>query len=259
MREENVRKKEESADKKRRKKIFLYAVILVLSVIAVYFLTTYILTITKVINQGYFRINDFVITSTVEVEEVIENGVSEEKVAEDNEIENELEISKELSLNISQKNTFSLLVPKAEEAKIDRIYLSDVKVIDEEEIYYINSGNEEKISNNDLEIKYSEEENEYLLEFSLLNKNILENVKLPDNVDTIVYDGTLLKTLNYDVENLKYHFSARLNIVDSMGRISYTDISLELPKGELGNSGIVIERENLEEYTLKLKQKYLQF
>ena len=240
----------------------MYIVILVFSAAIVYFLTTYLLTITKVINQGNFRINDFVITSKVDVSEV-ENvdiyGENDDKKAE---IENELENSKDFVLNVSQRNKFSILIPQRDDVKIDRVYLSNVKITGENKTIYLKTSDNEEILNGEKEeynLKLEEEENQYLIEFNLVNKNILENVKVPDEVKVVVYDGTILNTLGFDLYNLKYHFNATLNVLDSSGKTSYCNISVDMPREGLGENGIVIERENLEEYTLKLKQKYLNF
>ena len=78
MKKDNVRKKEEKLEVKKRKKIFIYGVIAFISIILIYVFTTYILTATAVINEGFFRINDFVVVSKVNVlEEVVSNSNTE--------------------------------------------------------------------------------------------------------------------------------------------------------------------------------------
>ena len=262
LKNKNIRKKDISEETKKRKRIFIYIIIAIVSAIAVYFLTTYLLTITKVINQGNFRINDFVVTSKVDVTEVENVDIYGENKKENVEIENELENSKDFILNVSQRNKFDILIPKRDDIKIERAFLSDVEIINSKSEIYLKSGDDEnKISEEkkEYDLLIGEEDNQYTLIFHLINKNVIENSKVPDDVKTIIYDGTIFKTLGYDTSNLNYKFKATLNIVDSLGKTSYCNILIDLPKDGLGENGIVIERENLEEYTLKLKQKYLNF
>ena len=134
MKKEYVRKKEEKAEVKKRKKIFTYGVIALLSILIIYLLTTYLLSINDVINKGNFRLNDFVVTSMVKVdEETVDiynsNEVmqsEEENIVE--EIENDINNSLELKLNISQLNKISFLIPTSENATIADVYLTDIKI-----------------------------------------------------------------------------------------------------------------------------------
>ncbi len=276
MKKYDVRKKEEDIQKSKRKRIFIYGVIALLSVVFIYMLTTYILTLANVINEGNFRINDFVITSKVDVYEIeqkidempnedamqegSENEAEDSKLDE-NSIQSDISNEVKLNFNISQENIFSILVPVSENATITKAYLSNMKIKGTIRDILIKGLNSEptKIDKNRFDIDIQNVDNQYLIEFSLLNNNIIENATVPEGVDSVIYDGTILKMLNYDTNLLKYEFSARLNLEDSTGKTSVCSFSIPLPRGRLGENGIVIERQDVNKYNLKLKTKILEF
>ncbi len=278
MKKYEGRKKEENLELKKRKKIFIYSVISIVLVVIVYIITTYILTCASVINEGYFRINDFVITSKVNVEEITDNKKADENlggnvenipesenninVEDEDKIESDIQNEIKLSFNVSQENIISILIPKSESAEISKVYLSNVKIKNtDRNISIINKQGLDSVLNNskgNIDIGYELLDNQYLIEFSILNKDIIKEGKVPENVNSIVYDGTILKTLGYDINNLKYTFEAKLNIEATNGKVSVCNISLKLPCSGLGDSGIVIMRENIEKYNLKLKSKILE-
>lgn len=268
MRKYDVRKKEENLELKKRKKIFLYSVICVLLVIAVYVFTVYILTYTNIINQGYFRISDFVITSKVNVEELVLSQPDAESDSEglpaesDDKIESDIKNDLKLSFNVSQENKISILVPKSESATISKVYLTNIKLKDSKnDIFIVDQKSAETnvgSAGQSVDIGFKENDNEYLIEFSLLNKNVIKEGKVPENINSVVYDGTIFKTLGYDTNNLKFTFEAKLNIEATNGKVSVCNISINLPNSEFGESGIVILREDIEKYNLKLKNKILE-
>lgn len=260
-----LRKNKENSSSDKRKRIFIYSIIAVLCVVLVYILTNYILTCANVINEGYFRINDFAIISKVNVEEIESSdnidGATEEKLDEEK-IETDISNKIRLNFNVSQENEMTILVPMVDNAEIASVYLTNIKTQGTDREIYIRGadGLDVPVSSikKDVNVHLETIDNQYVIKFSLLNKNIIENASVPENVSSIIYDATILKTLGYDLSKLKYSFKAKLNIEAKNGKVSVSNISLNLPAGNLGENGIVIQREDTEKYNLKLKNKILE-
>ena len=87
--------------------------------------------------------------------------------------------------------------------------------------------------------------------FDITCRNVTKRYHL--ECESRKYDGTILNTFNFDINRIKYDFKATLNVVDDYGRVSYCDINIKIPLEKLAESGVVIERKNIEEYNLKLK------
>ena len=151
------------------------------------------------INQGKFRVNDAMIQSKVEVEEVQDNIADTKNIAD-------------MSLDLTQTNKLSLLLTK--DVKIKELYISDI-TLKEPNLkgnlgLYIKS-NEDDILLSEcgtrIDVPYEEYQDQYLIEIGVNNNKFLKSAKIPDNVDTVVFDGTILKLLNLNVSDLKFEIS----------------------------------------------------
>ena len=63
-----------------------------------------------------------------------------------------------------------------------------------------------------------EQENEkYVLNLYINNKDVLTGQRVAENVETIQYDATMFKTLGIDISSLKFNVSFDLLITDEAG------------------------------------------
>lgn len=244
---------------KRNKKTLLFFLIIIVAV-GIIACAFYILLNNKgKINQGTFRTNDVLITSIVSVEEKQE--------------EKEQSMIADLSLDLSQKNVLSMLIPK--ETEIEDIYIDDIKIklpIKMGQMYITQPNRKDKfelnkdIKKEKINIYTEEKEEQYLVEIEIDNMNFAKDVKVPEDTKVVRFDGTLISLTGMDVKDLIFEISFNLNILDKTDKQSVCSINLKLPGYELANSGIEVKRENLNEYVFYLKdnfsfnfRKYLKF
>ena len=231
-----------------KKRSFVIILLILIAVVVITIITNILLDTTGSINQGKFRVNDAVIKSMINVDE-IENKSEEGQ--------NALE---SLSLNISQNNSLIMLIEKSEE--IDKIYLDNIKLTNPEVVgaFEFSYGDNEKnvfdISNEQVEIYKKEQEGQYLVQINFDNKNFLTNAKIPDGVNLVTYDGTILRTLDIPIAKLKFNLRFNLNIVEKTGKVNVCKIELNLPNEELLSNGIDIRREDLSGYRFKIKDNF---
>lgn len=219
-----------------KKKIFW---ILITIVIAVLLLTLIINLVFKkdTVNEGKFRVSDVILTSSAELTNKTEkNGV--------------------WSIDLSQRNKLSMLVTVATGAKINRIYLSDVTA-SKPGVIFSELNNENKITlsgkGQDLEVEYTlDENNQILLEFVVLNENILKDWVVPEDMKQIVYDGRMITDAGLTLEGVQFKLKFKLNIVESTGKTNTMKVELLLPNEELVTNGADVRRLALKDFKFKV-------
>ncbi|MEG2348614.1 MAG: hypothetical protein RSB67_03080 [Clostridia bacterium] len=219
--------------------------VIVISMALIYTLSVVLLDNSSKINQGKYRVNDIVLLSTVNVEEK-------------NEKQEQTNIS-DLVLNLSQSNKISMLMSKDE--KYNKMYIDNISVSNPKllgEIYYTQEGLEDtftKITKETkaIEIYPVEKDEQYFVEMKFENANFLKDAKIPEDINKIVYDGTILKNLNVDEGNLKFNIKFNFNIVDITGKKSVCKFNLTVPNDEISKNGINITRLDVSDYGFKLK------
>ena len=235
---------------KKNNKAMIVTGIVIIAVLIVACIFYILLNNTGKINQGFFRTNDVLIKSLVTVEE--------------KQVDKEESMISDLTLDLSQQNILSILIPK--EAEIKEIYLDDIKLKGPKTMgqIYLTQPNvsEKKIINQDIKnqkinIYTEEKENQYLVEIEIDNSNFARDVKVPENTRVVKFDGTLISLTGMNIEDLMFEISFDLNIIDNQERECTCSINLKLPGYELANAGIAITHGNLNDYIFYLKDNFL--
>lgn len=220
-----------------KRNIFYILLTIVLSILA-FVLTLKLVFRTEKINEGKFRVVDFIVTSTAELtDKTAENDV--------------------WSLNISNRNVLSMLITKTEDAKINKIYISDLKVKSKKPIAFYMLDNEAKLTLTNvpqkLDVEYEIEENGQIkLEMVALNENVLRNWEVPEGTDEIICDGRIFNMAGMGLKELEFDLKYKLNIVDDMGKTNTVVVSLTLPAEELLTNGADVRRLDRTEFKFKV-------
>ena len=220
-----------------KRNIFYILLTIVLSILA-FVLTLKLVFRTEKINEGKFRVVDFIATSTAELtDKTAENDV--------------------WSLNISNRNVLSMLITKTEDAKINKIYISDLKVKSKKPIAFYMLDNEAKLTLTNvpqkLDVEYEIEENGQIkLEMVALNENVLRNWEVPEGTDEIICDGRIFNMAGMGLKELEFDLKYKLNIVDDMGKTNTVVVSLTLPAEELLTNGADVRRLDRTEFKFKV-------
>lgn len=229
---------------KRKNKALTTFFIILVSICIIFCVFYIVLNNTGKINQGMFRTNDAIITSIVTVEEKQAN--QQESMISD------------LQLDLSQKNVLSMLVTK--DSKIKEIYLDNIKTTFPSlkgKMYITQPNVEQKYEliddMNKVNIYSQDKDNQYLIEIEIDNCDFSTDVKVPEDMQVVRFDGTLLNVTGINVEDLMFKIKFNLNIVDENDKVNVCKINMNVPGYELANSGIGVTRENLSNYVFSLK------
>lgn len=191
------------------------------------------------VNEGKFRIADALLASSAELtDKTTQNG--------------------KWSLNISQKNVLALLINVGKDAKIDKIYATDVKIDENKNILFYILNSETRLELNrkkqEMDIEYVIDDNGQIkLEFIALNENILKNWQVPDSVKEIICDGRIFKTAGISLEDLQFTLSFDLNILEKNGKNNVVKVNLELPSEELVINGADVRKLSKSDFKFKVK------
>lgn len=221
--------------------------ILIISLSLIVILTVYLLDIKDRINEGKFRINDFIVTSKVDIEEIAAKKETEK-----------LEKLSDFKLNISQSNKVSVLIAKLEDTQIDniKIKIKNVNLPLKSEkfvIYQLADNILDCKKDTSLNLTYKEELEQTLVEFNINNVNLLKEVVIPDKVNNITYDGTILKTFGVMLKDISFNIDLELIVTDKAGKQYTCNIKLNLPEQFLIDDGISYVREDLKKLNFKVK------
>lgn len=251
-------------DKNNKKKKFLNVVLLLISLIIVVMLSIFLLDTTGKVNQGYFRINDFVISSTVNVEDKETTGTPN---VENNEQQNLAETPKEtinsfsdLSLSATQNNELSILIAKINDVEAKEIYIDNINVdypvLTENMYIYQNKENKIDLKIEDIRINLIKEDHEqqYLIKLNVDNVNFIKDaVILNSEISTVKFDGTILNVLNINPSDITFKISFDLNIIDSLNKLNTCKMNLNLPSKLIATNGVSIIKENVSKFPFIVK------
>jgi hypothetical protein len=220
-----------------KRTVFYILLTIILSILA-FVITLKLVFRTDEINEGKFRVVDVIVTS--------------EAVLTDKTAENDV-----WSLNISNRNVLSMLINKTEDAKISKIYLSDIKVKANNPIAFYMLDNEAKLTLTNapqkLDVEYALEENGQIkLEMVALNENVLKNWIVPEGINEIICDGRIFNMAGLSLKDIQFDLKFKLNIVEEMGKINILPVDIEFPAEELLKNGVDIRRLDRTEFKFKV-------
>jgi hypothetical protein len=220
------------------KRTVFYILLTIILSILVFALTLKLVFRTEKINEGRFRVVDVIVTS--------------EAVLTDKTAENDA-----WSLNISNRNILSMLINKTEDAKISKIYLSEIKVKANNPIAFYMLDNEAKLTLTNvpqkLDVEYEIEENGQIkLEMVALNENVLKNWIVPEGVNEIICDGRIFNMAGLGLKDIEFDLQFKLNIVEETGKINTVFVNLTLPTEALLINGADVRRLDRTEFKFKV-------
>lgn len=226
-----------------KKKIAMILIILFISIALVASIGIYLLDTSGKINQGNFRINDFVLESNLKVAEKDEQEVKD---------------LSSLVFDISQTNKITMLIDSNSEAKaiyIDNLYISTPIKLGK--IYLTQNNYEEKFdlenAGSQINIYPSNSDGQYKIELCIDNENCMQDVKVSSGTESIRYDGTLLNFLNTRISDLKFNISFDLNIIDDSNRKNVCKVKMDMPNDELITEGISVLRLDVGKFVFTVK------
>lgn len=251
-------------DKNNKKKKFLNIILLLISLIIVVILCIFLLDTTGKINQGYFRVNDFVISSTVSVEdkEITETPTTDNTTEQSNTTVQKESINNlsDLKLTASQTNEILLLIAKSNGAQAKEIYIDNIKTDYPKltENMYIYQSKENKINlktdNIKLNLTKEDQDGQYLMKFNIDNVNFIKDSAIPNTeVSTVKFDGTILNVLNVNSSDVMFKITFDLNIIDSDNKLNTCKVNLNLPSKLMAANGVSIIKEDASKFPFIMK------
>ncbi len=214
-------------------------IIAIVSVIVTVLVANVLLDTTGKVNQGNYRISDVIVRSSADVKEVQDENVELTKLSD-------------MIFDITQTNQISILIDpnvKANNIRIENLMVSDPILRGKMEIYQ----NEDKKYDitpelKSIELDLEQENEKYVLNLYINNKDVLTGQRVAENVETIQYDATMFKTLGIDISSLKFNVSFDLLITDEAGNIVKTTIALNMPTEETVEKGMSILKQDTSDY-----------
>lgn len=214
-------------------------IIAIVSVIVTVLVANVLLDTTGKVNQGNYRISDVIVRSSADVKEVQDENVELTKLSD-------------MIFDITQTNQISILIDpniKANNIRIENLTVSDPILRGKMEIYQ----NEDKKYDitpelKSIELDLEQENEKYVLNLYINNKDVLTGQRVAENVETIQYDATMFKTLGIDISSLKFNVSFDLLITDEAGNIVKTTIALNMPTEETVEKGMSILKQDTSDY-----------
>lgn len=214
-------------------------IIAIVSVIVTVLVANVLLDTTGKVNQGNYRISDVIVRSSADVKEVQDENVELTKLSD-------------MIFDITQTNQISILIDpnvKANNIRIENLMVSDPILRGKMEIYQ----NEDKKYDitpelKSIELDLEQENEKYVLNLYINNKDVLTGQRVAENVETIQYDATMFKTLGIDISSLKFNISFDLLITDEAGNTVKTTIALNMPTEETVEKGMSILKQDTSDY-----------
>ena len=193
------------------------------------------------INQGNFRVSDTLISSIVKLEDKSEGTGG-------------------WTFDVSQSNKVSMLISSNSDAKIKEVYLDKVGVSSKKNVNiyieqekYNTSYSYADIKNKRVNIYKEEQENgSYLVEFDVLNKNIMSDYMVPDEIKEVRYDGTILNLAGIAISDITFDLKYNLVITEEKGQINTCKVKIKMPDKKLATEGLSVERLSNQEFNFKV-------
>ena len=214
-------------------------IIAIVSVIVTVLVANVLLDTTGKVNQGNYRISDVIVRSSADVKEVQDENVELTKLSD-------------MIFDITLTTQISILIDpniKANNIRIENLTVSDPILRGKMEIYQ----NEDKKYDitpelKSIELDLEQENEKYVLNLYINNKDVLTGQRVAENVETIQYDATMFKTLGIDISSLKFNVSFDLLITDEAGNTVKTTIALNMPTDETVEKGMSILKQDTSDY-----------
>jgi hypothetical protein len=224
----------------------------------------FLLDTTGKINQGYFRVNDFVISSTVSVEdkEITETPTTDNATEQTNTTEQKEAISNlsDLKLTATQTNEILMLIAKSNGITAKEIYIDNIKTDYPKltENMYIYQNKENKIDLKTEKIKLNliteDQDGQYRIKFNIDNLNFIKDAVIPNTeVSTVKFDGTILNILNVNSSDIMFKITFDLNIIDSENKLNTCKVTLNLPSKLMVTNGVSIINEDVGKFPFMMK------
>ncbi len=222
-----------------KKKIFIAMVTIIISLAILVIVINLIFNNNSKINQGKFRVSDALLTSSAILKE---------------------ETKGEWTFDISQNNKLALLIQSVENTKIKEIYLEKIRVNGKEDInIYIEQLNHklsykyEEIKNKRVNIYADEQENGYLVELDIINKDVVTDFTIPEDIKVVRHDGTMLNIAGVKASEVIFRLRYNLVIFEPEGKINKCEFDIRIPNEKVITEGTTIERLNVQDLVFKVK------
>lgn len=224
-----------------KKNLIMWVISLTVAVALLIIISKLIFSGINKLNQGQFRVTDAIVTSTATVEDVSNDKAKWE-------------------INISQKNRLSLLIQGMDEAKISKVEIDNMKIINKPKVgaLYISEPRTKEVkdiqSNNDSVAIYVDKkpDGSNMIEIDILNKDIIKNFVIAEGVKEIRHDGTAIGLVGKTISDISFKVSFNLNITATNGKKCSSKITLNLPDKTLITNGQVVTRLPLNEFNFRV-------
>ena len=224
-----------------KNKFFTAVITIIIAVVVLIIIINIIFKDNLKVNQGSYRVSDSVLTSVVELEEKAEN-------------------QKKWNFDISQNNKVSFLLTSNENASLKEVYLDKFKVNSSNNVnIYLEQVNHDisyeykDIKNKKVNI-YAEktEDGNYLIEFDIVNKNVISDFTVPSDVKEIKHDGTILPIAKIPVSSIAFNVRYNLVLVENQGQVNTCDVKLSMPNEKIATEGVSVERLNVSDFNFRV-------
>lgn len=221
--------------KENGKKVFFVLVSLIVAAVILVFLIK-LLFVNNKINQGKFRVSDALLTSVAEfIDKSDETG--------------------KWSYDVWQNNVLTLLI-NTSDTEISRAYISDVQSFrngielsqKDSEITLLSDSQGELDLLSDVS-----DDGTVIYEINITNKKALESFEVPEDITEITHDATFFAYAGIDEEDLTFSISFNLNIQETNGNENVMKVELDLPQGDITQTGTNVTRLDLNNFVFKLK------
>lgn len=221
--------------KENGKKVFFVLVSLIVAAVILVFLIE-ILFVNSKINQGMFRVSDVLLTSAAEfVDKSQETG--------------------KWTYDVWQNNVLTLLISTSG-AKISRVYISDVQSLNNSIELSQKDSEVTLLGNSQGELDLLSDVSDdgtVIYEINITNKEALNNFDVPDDITEITHDATIFELAGVSNEELSFNISFNLNIQEISGKENVMKVTLDLPQGNITQTGTNVTRLDLNNFVFKLK------
>lgn len=193
------------------------------------------------INQGNFRISDSILSSIVEFED---------KAEDDN----------QWKYDISQNNKISMLIQKIGDCAAKEVYIDDIKIKSKNDVnIYIEQDKYDlryeykNIKNEKVNIYVEETEaGDYLVEFDVKNENIVKDFGVPEGINEIRHDGTILNIANIAISQIQFSVKYNLVVVQDNQKINTCKVEIQMPDEKIAVDGFFVQRLDNSNYNFKV-------
>ncbi len=194
------------------------------------------------LNEGQFRVTDAILTSTAIVEDINSD-------------------TSKWEINISQNNRLALLIQGMDSAKISKVEIDKIKVIRSPRVGEIYISEPRTKETKSIENSKSEsvavyvdkrQDGSNLIEIDILNKDIVKNYGVPEEINELRHDGTAISIANKTIEDIQFKISFNINITQDNGKENKCKVTLNLPDHSLITNGQVVTRLSLSDFKFRI-------